>query len=113
MIIHVQMLVKESPMSDEWKKKLLSLKCGDVFLNKFSPTGFYSSAVRNEFIKQLRERNARQIAFEVKLLKRSVELSVGSRGKKVYVSPNDKKLSEDSISMGYTDALVILVNIKV
>ena len=30
-----------------------------------SPTGFHSSAVRNEFIKELEERNARQVAYAV------------------------------------------------
>ena len=100
------LLTKESPISTEWKKKLLSLKCGDVFLNKFSPTGFYSSAVKNEFIKELQERNARQIVFESEMTEKcNVELSVGSRGRKVYVRPDDKKLSETWISMGYTDVL--------
>ncbi|WDM85243.1 nitronate monooxygenase [Ehrlichia sp. JZT12] len=100
------LLTKESPISTEWKKRLLSLKCGDVFLNKFSPTGFYSSAVKNEFIKELQERNARQIVFESEMTEKcNVELSVGSRGRRVYVRPDDKKLSETWISMGYTDVL--------
>ena len=43
------LLTQESPISDEWKRKLLTLEEGDVFLNRFSPTGFYSSAVRNAF----------------------------------------------------------------
>ncbi|QLK59079.1 nitronate monooxygenase [Ehrlichia ruminantium] len=100
------LLTQESPISAAWKKKLMSLKPGDVFLNKFSPTGFYSSAVRNEFIKELQERNARQIAFEEQISERcSAELTIGSRGRKVYVHPDDKKLSELWISMGYTDTL--------
>ncbi|MGN7618711.1 MAG: NAD(P)H-dependent flavin oxidoreductase [Ehrlichia sp.] len=100
------LLTKESPISAEWKKKLLSLEYGDVFLNKFSPTGFYSSAVKNEFIKELQERNARQIAFENEMTgEYSEELSVGGRNRKIYVRPNDKKLSEHWMSMGYTDAL--------
>ena len=40
------LLTQESPISDAWKRKLLTLKEGDVFLNRFSPTGFYSSAVQ-------------------------------------------------------------------
>ncbi len=43
-------ITKESPVLDEWKQKLMTLKEGDVFLNRFSPTGFYSSAVKNNFI---------------------------------------------------------------
>ena len=57
------LLTKESPISDAWKRKLLTLKEGDVFLNRFSPTGFYSSAVNNGFIHELRERNERQVAY--------------------------------------------------
>src|SRR5215475_13619547 len=57
------LLTKESPIGDAWKARLLTLKEGDVFLNRFSPTGFYSSAVNNGFIQELRERNERQIAY--------------------------------------------------
>ncbi|WP_395877976.1 NAD(P)H-dependent flavin oxidoreductase [Ehrlichia muris] len=100
------LLTQESPISSGWKKKLMSLKPGDVFLNKFSPTGFYSSAVKNEFIKELQGRNARQIAFENEMTEKcTAELSIGGRGRKVYVHPEDKKLSESWMAMGYTDAL--------
>ena len=34
-----------------------TLEEGDVFLNRFSPTGFYSSAVNNPFIQELRDRS--------------------------------------------------------
>ncbi len=44
------LLTQESPISHGWKQRLLTLKEGDVFLNRFSPTGFYSSAVNNGFI---------------------------------------------------------------
>ncbi len=36
------LLTKESPIGDAWKQRLLTLQEGDVFLNRFSPTGFYS-----------------------------------------------------------------------
>ncbi len=57
------LLTQESPIGDAWKQRLLTLKEGDVFLNRFSPTGFYSSAVNNGFIDELRERNERQVAY--------------------------------------------------
>ena len=57
------LLTQESPIGDAWKQRLLTLKEGDVFLNRFSPTGFYSSAVNNGFIQELRERNERQVAY--------------------------------------------------
>ena len=45
------LLTKESPIPKAWKEKLMELKKGDIKLHKFSPTGFYSSAVKNNFIK--------------------------------------------------------------
>ena len=36
--------------------RLLTLSEGDVYLNRFSPTGFYSSAVRNDFLNELQQR---------------------------------------------------------
>ena len=35
-------------------------------LNKFSPTGFYSSAYNNSFIKELYEKSERQVEFRPK-----------------------------------------------
>ena len=57
------LLTKESPISDAWKKLLIKLKPGDIALNKFIPTGFYSSAVKNSFIDELSARNERQVKF--------------------------------------------------
>jgi NAD(P)H-dependent flavin oxidoreductase YrpB (nitropropane dioxygenase family) len=41
------LLTAESPIPQEWKDHLRTLEPGDVLLHKFSPTGFYSSAVKN------------------------------------------------------------------
>lgn len=57
------LVTKESPISDRWKQKLLTLKPGDVLLQNFSPTGFFSSALKNSFIGELVQRNDRQIDF--------------------------------------------------
>ncbi|MCJ9428267.1 NAD(P)H-dependent flavin oxidoreductase [Kordiimonas marina] len=57
------LLTKESPISDRWKKKLMDLKPGDVLLQNFSPTGFFSSAIKNRFLGELVGRNERQIEF--------------------------------------------------
>ena len=59
------LLTHESPISDAWKRKLLTLQEGDVLLNRFSPTGFYSSAVLNDFLKELQQRSERQVAYTV------------------------------------------------
>ena len=47
------LLTQESPISDAWRERLRTLHPGDVSLNKFSPTGFYSSAVINPFLQEL------------------------------------------------------------
>lgn len=100
------LLTKESPISDDWKKRLLGLKKGDVYLNRFSPTGFYSSAVRNDFIEELTEREARQIAYERKPTDiRSVELPIGPRGRPVYVTDEDKAQALGWVAQGFTEGM--------
>ncbi|MHA1597924.1 MAG: NAD(P)H-dependent flavin oxidoreductase, partial [Alphaproteobacteria bacterium] len=60
------LITKESAVCEAWKDRLLALKEGDIFLNKFSPTGFYSSAVRNKLLNELEARSNRQIAYSAK-----------------------------------------------
>lgn len=57
------MLTKESPISDHWKQTLLNLDADDVKTNRFSPTGFWSSAINNELLKELFDRSTRQLSF--------------------------------------------------
>ena len=58
------LLTRESPIGEGWKAGgLLRLREGDVFLNHFSPTGFFSSAINNGFLRELRARNERQVAY--------------------------------------------------
>ena len=79
------LLTQESPISDAWKRRLLTLKEGDVFLNRFSPTGFYSSAVSNPFIQELRERSERQVAYSMAAVgEHEWAFPVGARGRTVY-----------------------------
>ncbi len=100
------LLTQESPIPDEWKKRLVTLKPGDVLLHRFSPTGFYSSAVKNAFITDLVERSERQIPY-VSAPEEGVgtPLPVGARGRLVYVSADDKARAEKWIAAGYVDAL--------
>ena len=99
-------LSKESPVSDEWKKKLPTLREGDVFLNRFSPTGFYSSAVNNSFIKELRGRSERQIDYRMEQEGLFSEpLPVGARGRPVFVQPDDKARAETWKAVGHDEAL--------
>ncbi len=100
------LLTKECPISDAWKAKLVTLKEGDVFLNHYSPTGFWSSAVNNNFIKELRERNARQVAYTTQPVgEHTAELPIGPRKRVVYVAEQDKARATAWIAAGFTDAL--------
>lgn len=101
-------VTKESPVIDEWKKKLLTLKEGDVFLNRFSPTGFYSSAVRNNFIQELDERSHRQIPYSGNPdIEKGCTYGVpfGKRGRLVYVTENDLKKAQDWQNAGFTELM--------
>ena len=100
------LLTKESPISDSWKQRLLKLKPGDVFLNKFSPTGFYSSAVNNDFIGELRARSERQVAYTAEPVgEHVVEYGVGARKRPVYVTAPDYARVKDWEDAGFTEAL--------
>jgi NAD(P)H-dependent flavin oxidoreductase YrpB (nitropropane dioxygenase family) len=58
---HAAAADEESPIPQAWKDHLRTLEPGDVLLHRFSPTGFYSSAVRNPFLRNLEARSERQI----------------------------------------------------
>lgn len=100
------LLTKESPVSDVWKKKLMTLDKGDVYLNQFSPTGFYSSAVENDFIRELIARNERQIEYRSEPEELFAEpFPIGPRGRPVYVDPDEKAKAEKWIAQGFTEAM--------
>ena len=100
------LITRESPIAEAWKNRLLGLNKGDISLNQFSPTGFYSSAVRNPFLIELEERSARQIPFarEADGEKTDV-IPVGPRGTPAYVTPADKARADDWIAAGFTEPL--------
>ncbi|WP_291716577.1 nitronate monooxygenase [Magnetospirillum sp. 64-120] len=100
------LLTQESPISDAWKHRLLTLKSGDVLLHRFSPTGFYSSAVKNAFITELVDRSHRQIAFSSESVGDHVaELPIGARKRIVWVTPHDKEQALAWMAQGFTEAL--------
>ena len=100
------LLTKESPIGEAWKERLLTLKEGDVFLNRFSPTGFYSSAVNNGFIQELRERSERQVAYTTEPVGEHVaEYGVGPRKRLVYLTPADLERARAWEAQGFTEAL--------
>lgn len=100
------LLTKESPISEDWKRRLLTLRDGDVLLHPFSPTGFYSSAVRNEYLQELEARNERQIAYTTSPLgEHDTELAIGARGRLVYVTRSDAERARIWTAAGFTDPL--------
>jgi hypothetical protein len=100
------LLTKESPISDAWKQKLLTLKEGDVYLNRFSPTGFYSSAVRNDFLNELAQRNERQVAYSIEPVgDHLAPLEVGARKRIVYLTPHDRERALGWINQGFAEVL--------
>ncbi|MEH6402397.1 MAG: nitronate monooxygenase [Sneathiella sp.] len=100
------LLTKESPISDAWKAKLGTLKEGDVFLNKFSPTGFWSSAVRNDFLDELKERSERQVAFVNEPIgDHNTAFSFGPRKREIYLTSTDKMHADKWVAEGFTSGL--------
>jgi hypothetical protein len=85
----------------------MNLEEGDVLLHRFSPTGFYSSAVRNPFLRALEERSHRQIAFTKEPLgDHHFELDVGVGKKRGYwVTKGDLQHAREWFAAGYTEAL--------
>jgi nitronate monooxygenase len=100
------LLTKESPIPNPWKQKLLTLKEGDVYLNRFSPTGFYSSAVDNEFLHELKGRSERQVAYTTEPVGEHVaEYGVGPRKRIVYLTHPDLERVIGWEGVGFTEAL--------
>ena len=100
------LLTQESPISPAWKRKLLTLEEGDIYLNRFSPTGFYSSAVENDFLRRMKGRADRQIAYTVEPVgEHMTALEIGARKRVVYVAPSDRERALGWIAQGYTEGL--------
>jgi NAD(P)H-dependent flavin oxidoreductase YrpB (nitropropane dioxygenase family) len=97
---------QEYPVPDAWKKKLLTLKEGDVYLNRFSPTGFYSSAIENDFIRELKGREIRQVEYRAKAVDSfTCEIPFGQRGRVVFIKPEDKSKVDLWIAAGHTEGM--------
>ncbi|APX65409.1 nitronate monooxygenase [Sphingomonas sp. gentR] len=100
------LLTQESPIPEEWKQRLMTIEEGDVLLHRFSPTGFYSSAVRNPFLRGLEARSERQIAFSTQEAGDHVfQLDVGVKGKNFWVTKGDLLRAREWFGAGFTMAL--------
>ncbi len=102
------LLTRESPIPEAWKRKLLELEPGDVALHRFSPTGFYSSAVQNEFLRELFARSERQVPY------RDAEdaeegftafFATGRGGRGVWLRPADERRVAGWVAAGFTQPM--------
>ena len=100
------LLTQESPIPEGWKARLMTLNQGDISLHKFSPTGFYSSAVRNPFLRKLEGRSERQVAFSTTATgDHQFLLDVGVGRKIHYVTRDDLLRAREWFGAGFTEAL--------
>ncbi|MDA0338502.1 MAG: nitronate monooxygenase, partial [Proteobacteria bacterium] len=100
------LLTKESPIPEAWKRRLLTLEEGDVQLHRHSPTGFYSSAVRNEFLEELDERSERQIAYTAEPIGEHNEpFSLGARKREVFLTKGDREHVDVWRQAGFTETM--------
>ncbi|MFW2830836.1 NAD(P)H-dependent flavin oxidoreductase [Sphingomonas sp. ID0503] len=100
------LLTQESPIPEAWKARLTQLDEGDILLHKFSPTGFYSSAVKNPFLLDLEARSERQIPFSTQAAgDHQYQLDVGVGNKRYWVTRNDLLRAREWYGRGFTDAL--------
>ncbi|MDQ2877790.1 MAG: nitronate monooxygenase [Pseudomonadota bacterium] len=100
------LLTRESPIPEAWKARLTNIAEGEVLLHRFSPTGFYSSAVRNPFLRHLEARSERQIPFSLQEAgDHTFQLDVGVKGRNFWVTRNDLLRAREWFGHGFTDAL--------
>lgn len=100
------LLTEESPIPQGWKDALREIEPGDVLLHQFSPTGFYSSAVKNDFLYDLIHRSERQIGYsKAEDGDRRVQLDAGVRGKNFWVTEEDRVKAREWVAAGYTEGL--------
>lgn len=99
------LLTQESPVWRTWQKKLMSLKKGDVVLQQFSPTGFYSSAVRTRFMQELIDRKETEMPYLEKPETIFVKPYKVSEAHTVYLTAHDFKRAQAYVKQGLDVAL--------
>ena len=100
------LLTQESPIPKGWKDALTQIPEDGVLLHQFSPTGFYSSAVINPFLRELQARSDRQVPYvQTADAEHSAQLDVGVKGKNFWVKPTDLMKAREWDARGFTVAL--------
>ncbi len=97
------MITKESPISNAWKQLMLHVKKGDVILQKFSPTGFFSSAIKNTFLDRLIERTKGQVEYRHEPAGEFTQPLNLSETKMIFIKPEDAEKAQKQIAAGFTE----------
>lgn len=97
------MITKESPVSKAWQKVMMQVKKGDVILQQFSPTGFFSSAIKNSFLSRLMERKDGEIAFSKEQNEAFSYALAVNKHKTVYIRAEDAEKADKQMKAGYTN----------
>ncbi len=100
------LLTVESPISDQWKKYLLTLEEKEIVSNHFSPTGFYSIAVKNQFIKELEERSLREVRYSQVETKEKNVIFIINKSQHVYLSVEDFAKIKDWMDAGFSKSML-------
>lgn len=96
------LLTIESPIPMAWKQRLLTLRRGDISLNRLSPTGFPASAVKNTFLCDLLARSERQVLFAIEQDEFFTESITLSNGRLVFVRSADSARIATWLKEGWT-----------
>ena len=96
------MITKESPVSQAWQKVMMQVKKGDVILQKFSPTGFFSSAIKNSFLEKLINRKNGEVPFSKELDDTYTYPLKINDSKTVYIKSEDAEKANNQINAGFT-----------
>jgi len=100
------LVTQESPIPQIWKDMLREVEPGDVLLHKFSPTGFYSSAVKTPFLYDLMHRSERQIPFFKRGAEEgTVQLGEDGKARNFWVKPEDKARADMWMRAGHSEPL--------
>lgn len=95
------LLTRESPVAKAWQKALLTLKKGEIALQRFSPTGFMSSAIKNRFLTDLFDRSATAMPYK-DAPDGDFQVPLNTGANKVYVTAADKERADGYIGAGRT-----------
>jgi hypothetical protein len=82
---------------------MLNWKQGEVILQKFSPTGFMSSAMKNPFLEKLIARKEGEIAFSTDPTDECCHPLKISEHKTVFIKSADVEKATNQINQGFTE----------